>query len=235
MDSRSGFYIENWFVCPHEFVIYNGEKQVHLEPQVMAVLLYLYENRNQVVEREQLAKSVWQGRHASDEVITRTISVLRKSLGLNKANSKLIQTIPKHGYIMNLDETLVKEVVQGAKCPIKEQNRQQAKTRRKYQFAALLSLSLVMMLLVVWWIGTAPRAEQLLLKVDKLQMVDRSESTATLAKLVTTETRFELSKLEQLTLLNDINSDKALGAGYLLTGSVATQEQLTIMNKSWFL
>ena len=69
----------------------------HLQPQVRNVLSSLYRHRGEVVTREMLMEEAWSNRPASDESITRCISILRKHIADHDERT-LIETIPKVGY-----------------------------------------------------------------------------------------------------------------------------------------
>jgi TolB-like protein len=67
------------------------------EPQVLDLLIYLLENRNRVVSKDELIASVWAGRIVSDTALTSRIYAARKAIGDNGRNPRLIRTIPRKG------------------------------------------------------------------------------------------------------------------------------------------
>ena len=69
-----------------------------LEPKAMRVLLCLAEHAGEVVAKEHLIRTVWPDTFVSDDVLTRCISELRRVLGDDAKDSRVIQTIPKSGY-----------------------------------------------------------------------------------------------------------------------------------------
>ena len=75
----------------------NGQT-VQLEPKIMQVLLCLAKSHGQVVNREELIRSVWADTFVSDDVLTRSISVLRKVLDDDSRQPRFIETIPRSGY-----------------------------------------------------------------------------------------------------------------------------------------
>ena len=64
----------------------------------MDVLRCLAANAGEVVTREELFSIVWEGTIVSDDVLTRSISELRKVFGDDPRRSEVIETIPKTGY-----------------------------------------------------------------------------------------------------------------------------------------
>ncbi len=96
--SQQPFRIAQWVVYPKKSLISNNPQDVDLSPTMMSLLLYLVENCNRVVSREELLTEVWQGNIVSDESISRAIAHLRKSLGDSAKNPCFIKTISKQGY-----------------------------------------------------------------------------------------------------------------------------------------
>src|SRR5215472_10852998 len=70
---------------------------VAVEPQVYDLLLYLVENRDRVVTKDDLVASVWGGRVTSDATLTSRIYAVRKAVGDSGQHQKLIRTIPRKG------------------------------------------------------------------------------------------------------------------------------------------
>src|SRR6266436_3921017 len=70
---------------------------VHVQPQVFDLLVYLVQNRDRVVSKDDLIASVWSGRIVSESTLTSRINAARKAVGDNGENQKLIRTIPRKG------------------------------------------------------------------------------------------------------------------------------------------
>src|ERR1700738_378340 len=70
---------------------------VHVEPQVFDLLVYLVQNRDRVVSKDDLIASVWGGRIVSDSTMTSRINAARKAVGDSGRDQKLIRTIPRKG------------------------------------------------------------------------------------------------------------------------------------------
>src|SRR5215469_9824428 len=90
--------VGEWTVLPELNSLQCRGRTVHLEPKVMQVLVTLAERSGQVASKEQIFHRVWPGTFVSDEVLTRSISELRKVFEDNPQEPKYIQTIPKAGY-----------------------------------------------------------------------------------------------------------------------------------------
>ena len=74
-----------------------GHEAVALEPQVFDLLVYLIENRDRVVSKDDLIASVWAGRVVSDSTLTSRINAARKAVGDSGKQQSLIRTVARKG------------------------------------------------------------------------------------------------------------------------------------------
>ncbi len=93
-DFRVGSYI----VRPDLNVAAGPNGEIHLEPKVMSVLVLLAERAGEVVTKDEIMRAVWDDVIVSDDALVRCISELRRLLGDNPKEHRVIQTIPKKGY-----------------------------------------------------------------------------------------------------------------------------------------
>src|SRR5512140_1009245 len=70
---------------------------VHVEPQVFDLLVYLVENRDRVVSKDDLIASVWGGRIVSDSTLDSRLNRARKALGDSGKEQRLIRTAARKG------------------------------------------------------------------------------------------------------------------------------------------
>ncbi len=71
---------------------------VALTAKVFDTLLVLLRHRGRVVEKDELIKLVWPDAFVSDDSLTHSISVLRRTLGDDSSQPQFIATIPRRGY-----------------------------------------------------------------------------------------------------------------------------------------
>jgi Tol biopolymer transport system component/DNA-binding winged helix-turn-helix (wHTH) protein len=95
---KSEFRLGPYSVCPSRYVIEFEGQTIHLEPKVMQVLLYLAERSGQVVAKEELFQAIWPNTFVTDDVLKRCVSQLRKALGDDSRDPKVVETIAKGGY-----------------------------------------------------------------------------------------------------------------------------------------
>jgi TolB-like protein len=74
-----------------------GGDAVAIEPQVFDLLVYLLQNRDHVVSKDDLIASVWGGRIVSDSTLTSRINAARKAVGDSGEEQRLIRTIARKG------------------------------------------------------------------------------------------------------------------------------------------
>jgi len=70
---------------------------VSIEPQVFDLLVYLIENRDRVVSKNDLIASVWGGRIVADSTLDSRINAVRKAIGDSGEQQELVRTIPRKG------------------------------------------------------------------------------------------------------------------------------------------
>ena len=75
-----------------------GTELVPLEPQVFDLLVFLIENRDHVVSKDDLIASVWRGRIVSESTLTSRINAARKAVGDSGEGQNLIRTIARKGF-----------------------------------------------------------------------------------------------------------------------------------------
>ena len=74
-----------------------GGERIELEPQVFDLLVYLLQNRERVVSKDDLLASVWGGRIVSDATLDSRIAAARRAVGDSGAAQTLIRTFARKG------------------------------------------------------------------------------------------------------------------------------------------
>lgn len=92
------FYVGALKVQPRLNQVVQEGTAIRLAPKFMQVFVYLAERPGQVVTREELLDTVWEGTVVGEAVLTRSISALRKVFKDDPQNPQVIETILKSGY-----------------------------------------------------------------------------------------------------------------------------------------
>jgi TolB-like protein/DNA-binding winged helix-turn-helix (wHTH) protein/Tfp pilus assembly protein PilF len=71
---------------------------VSLEPKALRLLLYLIQNRDRLVRKQELLDAVWADAVVSESALTRSIGLLRKTLEDDSREPRFIETVPTAGY-----------------------------------------------------------------------------------------------------------------------------------------
>lgn len=95
---RRLFEFESFRVDVSERQLRRDGIPVSLTPKVFDMLLVLLENRGETVEKERLIREVWADTYVEEGSLNRSISTLRKALGDDAYEQRLIKTLPKRGY-----------------------------------------------------------------------------------------------------------------------------------------
>src|SRR5579883_2992984 len=85
-------------IDPVQASVRRGGEQILLRPKTYRFLLYLIENHNRVVTKEELIERVWEGASVSDGVLVRSVLELRKAFRDDAKDANIIKTFPKLGY-----------------------------------------------------------------------------------------------------------------------------------------
>src|SRR5260370_256051 len=91
---------------PQRRTLYCNELAVPLTPTALDVLLFLAQNPNRLITKDELLRAVWGDTFVEEGNLTQYISHLRKALGGNSEDSRLIVTISRKGYQFTADVVL---------------------------------------------------------------------------------------------------------------------------------
>ena len=91
------FFLENHVLDLDRRELRRGAELITIEPQVFDLLVFLVQNRDRVVSKDDLIKGVWDGRIVSESTLTSRITAVRKVIGDNGEEQRLIRTVPRKG------------------------------------------------------------------------------------------------------------------------------------------
>src|SRR5438105_4876029 len=96
--NSSVFLFDDIRVEPNTFRAFKAGQLIQLEPKALRLLLFLIENRDRLIEKEEILDAIWSGTHVTENALTREIGKLRKILGDDPKSPKYIETVHTRGY-----------------------------------------------------------------------------------------------------------------------------------------
>jgi DNA-binding winged helix-turn-helix (wHTH) protein len=100
-----------------------GADRVAIEPQVFDLLVYIIQNRDRVVSKEDLIAAIWKGRIVSDSTLTSRINAARKALGDNGEQQAIIRTISRKGirFVAQVNDQAKTPSALAARSPLRQE------------------------------------------------------------------------------------------------------------------
>jgi DNA-binding winged helix-turn-helix (wHTH) protein len=92
------YRFEDVEVDPAQGCIKRADGETHLRQQTFQVLLYLLEQHERLVTKEELMGHIWKGDAVTDDALVQCVSDIRRALGDNPRSPRFIKTVPKVGY-----------------------------------------------------------------------------------------------------------------------------------------
>ncbi len=92
------FWLDDWYVDPDTGRLTRHGAEVHLEPKVMALLVFLANHAGEVMSRETIEGELWKNVVVGYDALASTVIKLRKALGDNSRQPLYIETVSKKGY-----------------------------------------------------------------------------------------------------------------------------------------
>src|SRR5580658_1644453 len=83
---------------PDRRTLTRTDSAISVTPKAFDVLLFLVQNPNRLITKEELLQAVWGGTFVEEGNLTQYVSLLRRALGDNSEDTRLIATITRKGY-----------------------------------------------------------------------------------------------------------------------------------------
>src|SRR5579872_6850003 len=85
-------------VEPRNFKVLKAGAALELEPKTFLLLSYLIENRDRLVDKQELLDAIWKDVAVTENSLTREIGKLRRALGDDPKTPRYIETVHTRGY-----------------------------------------------------------------------------------------------------------------------------------------
>ena len=190
-----------------------ADSPISLTPKAFDVLFFLLQNPNRLVTKEELLQAVWGNTFVEEGNLTQYISHLRKALGDNPEDTRLIVTIARKGYQFTADvsvaeaaDTAIQAAVQVSTAESSLADEAVPKAPRRWRKAAFVGASAVVFVVVGYMSRlhfsgvTPPRSQKIMLAVLPFENLTGDPDKEYLADGLTEETISQLGRLnpEQL-------------------------------------
>lgn len=186
-------------VRPAERELVHADGRETLEPRVMEVLIVLAKAKGEVVSRDALVETCWEGRAVTDDAINRVIYRLRK-LAEQSGGAFAVETIAKVGYRLTAKDA-------DAAAPLPEAAATRSPPRPNRAVLAAIAAGLVALLALVWWIArpAAPPPAAPMLAVMPFDNLS-GEAPDTITHGLPRELRDRLARMRGLRVIADSSS-----------------------------
>src|SRR5215470_3861427 len=91
--SCQGVEIDSLLGC-----VRRGGQEYYLRQQCFQVLLYILEQRERLVSKDELIENFWHDTAVTDNAVVQCVAEIRRALGDDPRDPRFIKTIPKAGY-----------------------------------------------------------------------------------------------------------------------------------------
>jgi DNA-binding winged helix-turn-helix (wHTH) protein/TolB-like protein/tetratricopeptide (TPR) repeat protein len=108
MNQHPVYRFDDFVVDPEAWRLSRAGREIHLDPVVLKLLIYLIENNDRLVTRQELMDTVWGDTVISESALTKAVARLRKALGDDSATHRYLETVRSKGYrfIAELQESV---------------------------------------------------------------------------------------------------------------------------------
>jgi len=145
------YRFDDFLADPETWRLSRDGQEVHLEPVVLKLLIYLIQNRARLVTRHELMDTVWGDTVISESALTKAVARLRKALGDDSVTHRYLETVHSRGYRFVADV----EEIESPNQPALRPRKTRATTARRTVMAGA-AVSVVLIILAVSWFPTPP-------------------------------------------------------------------------------
>jgi len=103
LEHSQRYQLGNWIVCPQTNTITNLAGTQAIDNKSMQVLLYLIQHSGEDLTKSQIFEHVWKTSVVTDDILSVSVSKIRKALGDNARSPTFIKTLPGVGYVLIAD------------------------------------------------------------------------------------------------------------------------------------
>jgi len=145
------YRFDDFLADPEAWKLSRGGQEIHVEPVVLELLIYLISNRGRLVTRQELMDTVWGDTVISESALTKAVARLRKALGDDSAAPRYMETVRTRGYRFVAEV----EEIGSPNQPALRPGKTRATAARRTMMAGA-AVSVVLIILAVSWFRAPP-------------------------------------------------------------------------------
>jgi TolB-like protein/DNA-binding winged helix-turn-helix (wHTH) protein/tetratricopeptide (TPR) repeat protein len=145
MGQQPVYRFDDFLADPETWKLTRNGQEIHLEPIVLELLIYLIVHRNRLVTRDELMDTVWGDTVISESALTKAVARLRKALHDDSATPRYLETVRSRGYRFVADV----EEIEGTGQPDQPAVKGRATALSPARFA-VVALFVLAILAVAW-------------------------------------------------------------------------------------
>ena len=150
------YRFDDFLADPETWRLSRAGREIHLEPVVLKLLVYLIANRTRLVTRDELMDTVWGDTVISESALTKAVARLRKALDDDSAAPRYLETVRSRGYrfvaeVEEIEEPDQADVLSG---------KSRAAAARRLLFAGAAAVVVLIVLAVSWLRGPPVETSQ---------------------------------------------------------------------------
>src|SRR2546421_6963028 len=97
-DHRRIYRLDGIEIDPSQRCLRRDGQERHLRQKTFQVLIYLLEQRQRLVTKNELIDHIWPDTAVTDNTLEQCLAEIRKVLGDNSRHPQFIKTVPRAGY-----------------------------------------------------------------------------------------------------------------------------------------
>ena len=98
VSQHHNYRFDDFLVDPDTWKLSRNGDEIHLEPIVLKLLIYLISHRDRLVTRQELMDTVWGDTVISESALSKAVARLRKALEDDSAAPRYLETVHSQGY-----------------------------------------------------------------------------------------------------------------------------------------
>ncbi len=146
-------------------LLMHGEP-VAIEPRVLELVVYLIEQRNRVVGKDELLERLWAGKYVTESTLTRAVYEARRALGDDSREQRIIKTLHSRGYqfvaaVSECAADAAQEISESAEAPTAAvetpppRQPNTSRVRRRFAIALTSLLAIALIAATAMWVREA--------------------------------------------------------------------------------